>query len=165
MMERIFNSEYMTVGSGISPFNAWLLIRGLRTLPARLDRITATTKKVIDYLLQHPKVESLLFPLHESFLQYELAKAQMGGACGLLTFYIKADTITQIENFCNNLQHIFMAVSWGGHESLIIPKCSGIKPEEFDAANKEHRMMRLYVGLEDAEYIIKDLEQAFAKMD
>ena len=120
MMERIFNSEYMTVGSGISPFNAWLLIRGLRTLSARLDRITATTKKVIDYLLQHPKVESLLFPLHESFLQYELAKAQMGGACGLLTFYIKADTITQIENFCNNLQHIFMAVSWGGDEKFII---------------------------------------------
>ena len=164
MMERIFNSEYMTVGSGISPFNAWLLIRGLRTLPARLDRITATTKKVINYLIQHPKVESLLFPLHESFPQYELAKEQMDGACGLLTFYIKADTIAQIENFCNNLQHIFMAVSWGGHESLIIPKCSGIKPEEFDAANREHRMMRLYVGLEDAEYIIKDLEQAFEKM-
>lgn len=164
MMERIFNSEYMTVGSGISPFNAWLLIRGLRTLPARLDRITATTKKIIDYLIQHPKVESLLFPLHESFPQYELAKEQMGGACGLLTFYIKANTIVQIENFCNNLQHIFMAVSWGGHESLIIPKCSGIKHEEFDAANKEHRMMRLYVGLEDAEYIIKDLEQAFDKM-
>lgn len=164
MMERIFNSEYMTVGSGIAPFNAWLLIRGLRTLPARLDRITASTKKVIDYLIQHPKVESLLFPLHESFPQFELAKEQMGGACGLLTFTIKAENIRQIEKFCEDLQHIFMAVSWGGHESLIIPKCSGIKREEFDAANKEHRMLRLYVGLEDPDYIIKDLEQSFEKM-
>lgn len=164
MMERIFNSEYMTIGSGISPFNAWLLIRGLRTLPARLDRITASTKKVVDYLIQHPKVESLLFPLHESFPQYKLAKAQMGGACGLLTFTIKAENIKQIEKFCEDLQHIFMAVSWGGHESLIIPKCSGIKPEEFDTTNKEHRMIRLYVGLEEPEYIIKDLQQAFDKL-
>jgi cystathionine beta-lyase/cystathionine gamma-synthase len=164
MMERIFNSEYMTVGSGISPFNAWLLIRGLRTLPARLDRITASTKKVIDYLIRHPKVESLLFPLHESFPQYELAKKQMGGACGLLTFIIKADRMQQVEKFCEDLQHIFMAVSWGGHESLVIPKCSSLQPGEFDAANREHRMIRLYAGLEDPEYIIKDLQQAFDKM-
>ncbi len=164
MMERIFNSEYMTVGSGISPFNAWLLIRGLRTLPARLDRITASTQKVIAYLKQHPKVESLLFPFDETFPQCGLAKRQMKGACGLLTFIIKADTITQIEKFCESLRHIFMAVSWGGHESLIIPKCSGIQPHEFDAANKEHRMLRLYVGLEEPEYLIKDLEQAFEKM-
>ena len=164
MMERIFNSEYMTVGSGIQPFNAWLLIRGLRTLPARLDRITASTKKVVDFLKQHPKVEAVLFPFDESFPQYQLAKQQMSGACGLLTFYIKADTINQIEKFCESLQHIFMAVSWGGHESLIIPKCSGIQPAEFNAGNKEHRMLRLYVGLEEPAYLIKDLEQGFEKM-
>ena len=164
MMERIFNSEFMTVGSGISPFNAWLLIRGLRTLPARLDRITATTHKVVSYLKQHPKVESLLFPLDETFPQYGLAKKQMKGACGLLTFIIKAGNIGQIEKFCESLQHIFMAVSWGGHESLIIPKCSSLQPHEFDAANPEHRMLRLYVGLEEPGYLIKDLEQSFEKM-
>jgi len=164
MMERIFNSEFMTVGSGIQPFNAWLLIRGLRTLPARLDRITASTAKVIAFLKQHPRVESILFPLDESFPQYELAKKQMSGGCGLLTFVIKAANIQQIEKFCEDLQHIFMAVSWGGHESLIIPKCSSIQPGEFDAANTEHRMLRLYVGLEEPAYLIKDLEQAFEKM-
>ena len=164
MMERIFNSEYMTVGSGISPFNAWLLIRGLRTLPARLDRINASTKKVLDYLKHHPKVESIIFPFDESFPQYQLAKQQMSGACGLLTFIIKAENITQIEKFCESLQHIFMAVSWGGHESLIIPKCSGIQPDTFNAGNKEHRMLRLYVGLEEPEYLIKDLKQAFEKI-
>jgi cystathionine beta-lyase/cystathionine gamma-synthase len=165
MIEKIFNSEYMNIGSGISPFNAWLLIRGLRTLPARLDRITASTKKVVDFLKQHPKVERVIFPFDESFPQYELAKQQMSGACGLLTFIIKAGTIGQIEKFCESLQHIFMAVSWGGHESLIIPKCSGIKPEAFNVSDIEHRMLRLYVGLEEPEYIIKDLEQGFEKMN
>jgi cystathionine beta-lyase/cystathionine gamma-synthase len=164
MIEKIFNSEYMNIGSGIQPFNAWLLIRGLRTLPARLDRITASTKKVVAYIKQHPKVERIIFPFDESFPQYQLAKQQMSGACGLFTFIIKSDTITQIENFCNSLQHFFMAVSWGGHESLIIPKCSGVQPADFDAGNREHRMLRLYVGLEDPEYLIKDLEQAFEKM-
>ena len=160
-MERIFNSEYLNIGSGIQPFNAWLLIRGLRTLPARFDRLTVSTAKVVSYLKQHPKVESVIFPFDESFPQYELAKKQMTGACGLLTFIIKAETVSAIEKFCESLQHIFMAVSWGGHESLIIPKCSGISVNEFDASNREHRMLRLYVGLEDPDYLIKDLEQAF----
>ncbi len=164
MIEKIFNSEYMNIGSGIQPFNAWLLLRGLRTLPARLDRITASTKKVVAYLKQHHKVENVIFPFDESFAQYQLAIQQMTGACGLFTFIIKAENINAIEKFCEDLQHFFMAVSWGGHESLIIPKCSGIPPADFDAANKEHRMLRMYVGLEDADYLIKDLEQAFEKM-
>ena len=164
MIERIFNSEYMNIGSGIQPFNAWLLIRGLRTLVARLDRIATSTKKVVKFLKQHPKVEELIFPFDENFPQLDLAKKQMTGACGLLTFIIKANTIAEIEKFCESLQHIFMAVSWGGHESLIIPKCSGIQPAEFDAGNREHRMLRLYVGLEDPEYLIKDLEQGFEKI-
>ena len=164
MMERIFNSEFMTVGSGIAPFNAWLLIRGLRTLPARLDRITASTAQVLAFLKQHPRVESVLFPLDESFPQYELAKKQLKGGCGLLTFTMKADNIRQIEKFCEDLQHIFMAVSWGGHESLIIPKCSGIQPGDCVIASPEHRMLRLYVGLEDPGYLVNDLSQAFDKM-
>ena len=164
MMERIFNSEYMNIGSGISPFNAWLLIRGLRTLPVRLERINQTTKQLIHFLQQHEKVETVLFPLDENFPQYQLAKQQMQGACGLLTFVIKADAVEQIEKFCNSLQHILMAVSWGGHESLIIPKCAGLPAAQFNAMQKEHRMLRLYVGLEEADYIIKDLEQAFAMM-
>jgi cystathionine beta-lyase/cystathionine gamma-synthase len=164
MIEKIFNSEYMNVGSGIQPFNAWLLLRGLRTLPARLDRITASTKKVVAYIKTHPRVESIFFPFDESFPQYQLAKQQMKEACGLFTFIIKADTITQVEKFCESLQHFFMAVSWGGHESLIIPKCAGIKAADFNALNTEHRMLRLYVGLEDPDYLIKDLEQAFEKI-
>ena len=162
MIEKIFNSEYMNIGSGIQPFNAWLLIRGLRTLPLRLERISKSTIQLVNYLKQHPKVEEVIFPFDENFPQHELAKQQMSGACGLLTFIIKANSIDQIEKFCEKLQHILMAVSWGGHESLIIPKIVGINPADFNANDKEHRMLRLYVGLEEADYLIKDIEQAFA---
>jgi cystathionine beta-lyase/cystathionine gamma-synthase len=161
MIERIFNSEYMNIGSGITPFNAWLLIRGLRTLPMRLERITKSTSQVISYLKQHEKVEAVIFPFDESFPQYQLAKQQMVGACGLFTFIIKVTAVEQIEKFCNNLKHVLMAVSWGGHESLVIPKCAGMPQADFDVLNREHRMIRMYVGLEEPAYIISDLEQAF----
>lgn len=160
-IERIFNSEYNNIGSGIQPFNAWLLIRGLRTLPARLERITRTTQTVIDFLLSHPRVEEVIFPLHPSFPQYELAQRQMNGGCGLLTFTIKTQSCETIEKFCNSLKHILMAVSWGGHESLIIPKCAGLQRADFNAEWALHRSLRLYVGLEEPEYIIADLEKAF----
>jgi cystathionine beta-lyase/cystathionine gamma-synthase len=170
MMKKIFDSEYLNIGSGIQPFNAWLLIRGLRTLPGRLDRITRSTLQVIAFLKQHPKVESVIFPFDESFPQYELAKQQMSGACGLFTFVLKTTTsdsyrMEPIVKFCESLQHIMMAVSWGGHESLVIPKCAGIPPAAFDATNREHRYVRMYVGLEDPEYLIVDLEQALNKMN
>jgi cystathionine beta-lyase/cystathionine gamma-synthase len=164
MMHKIFTTEYMTIGSGIQPFNAWLLLRGLRTLPMRLSQISATTKDVVHFLNNHNKVEKVIFPFDENFEQYELAKNQMQGACGLVTFIVKADSISQIEAFCNALQHILMAVSWGGYESLIIPKCSSFPTKDFDANNEEHRMVRLYVGQEDAAYIIKDLEKGFAML-
>jgi cystathionine beta-lyase/cystathionine gamma-synthase len=160
MMKKIFDSEYLNIGSGIQPFNAWLMIRGLRTLPARFKQITNSTQQVLSYLKNHPKVEIILFPFGESFPQYDLAKKQMSGACGLFTFALKARTIKEVETFCNSLQHIMMAVSWGGHESLVIPKCSGLQPSEFDPSNIEHRYIRMYVGLEEPDYLIKDLEQA-----
>jgi cystathionine beta-lyase/cystathionine gamma-synthase len=161
MIKKIFDSEYLNIGSGIQPFNAWLLIRGLRTLPARLDRITHTTGKVLAFLKQHPKVEGVIFPFDESFPQYALAQQQMTGACGLFTFVLRTNKMEAIIKFCESLQHIMMAVSWGGHESLVIPKCAGIDPGDFDSANREHRYVRMYVGLEDPQYLIVDLEQAF----
>ncbi len=164
MIKKIFNNEYMNIGSGIQPFNAWLLIRGLRTLPARLEQITRTTYQVVAFLKQHPKVEEVIFPFDADFPQYELAKSQMKNACGLLTFVIKTDNLEQIEIFCESLQHIFMAVSWGGHESLIIPRCAGMRKEEFKSDIREHRMLRLYCGLEQPEYLVKDLEQAFSRL-
>src|SRR6185312_5223702 len=123
MINKIFNCEYMNMGIGTTPLHAWLLLRGLRTLKVRLDRISATTTKIVNYLKKHEKVERVIFPLDKDFPQYQLAKQQMQGACGLFSFVIKAEKVEEIENFCQGLQHILMAVSWGGHESLIIPGC------------------------------------------
>lgn len=161
IIKKIFDSEYMNIGSGISPFNAWLLIRGLRTLPARLDRITTTTAEVVQYLKHHPKVDKIIFPMDDRFEQAQLAKEQMTGGCGLFTFTLKSGTVQTITAFCNALKHILMAVSWGGHESLIIPKCAGMPEADFDPQNEEHQYIRLYCGLEEPSYLIADLEQAF----
>ncbi|QNA43961.1 trans-sulfuration enzyme family protein [Lacibacter sediminis] len=163
MMKKIFDSEYLNIGSGIQPFNAWLLIRGLRTLPARLERINRTTQDVVAFVKAHPAVKRILYPFDESFPQYQLAKQQMKEAPGLFSFYVKAESRQQIVTFCESLQHIQMAVSWGGHESLLLPKCAGLQDHEFDAANPDHQMMRLYVGLEEAAYLITDLNQAFER--
>jgi len=164
MIKKIFKSEYMTIGSGIQPFNAWLLIRGLRTLPLRLEKISRTTVEVIRFLKGHFKIEKVIFPFQTDFDQYQLAKKQMKDGFGLFSFIIRADDIGKIEIFCNSLLHIKMAVSWGGHESLIIPRCSSIKKEDYDAGNPGHRMIRLYCGLEEPDYIINDLEQALIKI-
>src|SRR6187402_3398710 len=72
MIKKIFDSEYNNIGSGIQPFNAWLLLRGLRTLPARLERITKTTVKVLEFLKSNPMVEEVIFPHDPDFNQYAL---------------------------------------------------------------------------------------------
>lgn len=161
MMEKIFKSEYLAVGSGIQPMNAWLLLRGLRTLQARIDRISDTTQKVLGFLKTVPKVEGIIFPHDPSYPQFELAKKQMKRAFGLLSFYIKAQKAEEIEIFCNRLKAFRMAVSWGGHESLIIPKCSGMEKSAFNPQEPAHRLIRLYIGLEDADFLIQDLAQGF----
>ncbi len=164
LIKKIFNSEYLNIGSGISPFNAWLLIRGLRTLPVRLEKITNTTLKVISFLKSQQKIDKVIFPLDDGFEQYDLAQQQMRGACGLITFTLKNGTVQSIEQFCDSLHHILKAVSWGGHESLIIPKCAGIPVADFDPKNIQHQFIRMYAGLEDPHYLIADLDQALSKI-
>lgn len=160
MVSKIFKSEYLTAGTGISPFNAWLLIRGLRTLPLRLQKVTENTKTVLAFLKAHPKIETVIFPMDEDFPQYALAKQQMLAAGGLISFYLKVEKIEEVVRFCESLKHILMAVSWGGYESLIIPGCATVAPSEYNTDNTSHRMLRLYVGQEDPAYIIRDIEQA-----
>ncbi|WP_121354023.1 trans-sulfuration enzyme family protein [Flavisolibacter nicotianae] len=160
LMKKIFDLEYLAIGSGIQPFNAWLLIRGLRTLPARLERISRTTTEVLRFLQAHPRVGKIIFPFDESFPQYHLAKEQMQDACGLLTITLKNGTMESITRFCESLKHFYMAVSWGGHESLVLPKCAGLQPGDFDPSNDEHQYIRIYTGLEDPSYLIADLAQA-----
>lgn len=164
MMKQIFNNELMSMGNGISPFNAWLLIRGLRTLPARLERISRTTQAMIPFLKKQPAIEEVIFPLDPSFPQYELASRQMTGACGLVTIVLKVQSHRDVCRFVESLQHILLAVSWGGHESLVIPYCAGIKPDDFDAQIREHCMVRLYFGLEEPEYLMSDISNALQSL-
>jgi cystathionine beta-lyase/cystathionine gamma-synthase len=160
IIKKIFDAEFLNIGGTISPMNAWLLIRGLRTLPIRLQRVCDSTKKVVDFLAQHPRVEKVIFPFHPGFTQYELAKKQMLDAGGLFSIVLKTDSVAGIEKFCNSLKHFLLAASWGGHESLVIPSVVGFTPDQFDPANTNHRIIRLYVGLEDPDYLISDLKQA-----
>ena len=88
----------------------------------------------------------------------------MQGCGGLFSFTLKNSSIGKIETFCNALQHILMAVSWGGHESLVIPTIATIAKEDYDLNNERHHLIRMYVGLEDADYLVKDLEQALGRI-
>ncbi|RFZ90162.1 aminotransferase class I/II-fold pyridoxal phosphate-dependent enzyme [Mucilaginibacter conchicola] len=160
IIKQIFDHEFLNVGAALSPHSAWLLIRGLRTLPLRLQRSFETTKRVIAWLKQQPQVDKILWPFDENFKQRELALKQMLGCGGLFSFTLKDSSLEKIESFCNKLQHILMAVSWGGHESLIIPAIAGVKQIEYDPANHRHQLIRMYVGLEEADYLINDLKQA-----
>ncbi len=162
MIEKIFKSDLLTVGSIISPFNAWLLIRSLRTLEIRLERIAQSTQRIAQFMENHPMVEKIYYPFSPSFPQYELAKKQMMQSPGLFTVVLKVNSIEAVEKFCNALKHFLMAVSWGGHESLIFPSCAVIKPEAFNENILAHRMVRFYIGLEGVDYLVGDIEGAFA---
>ncbi|WP_448700474.1 trans-sulfuration enzyme family protein [Mucilaginibacter sp. AW1-3] len=160
MLKKIFEHEFMTIGASLSPHSAWLLLRGLRTLPLRLKQSFESTMVIVEWLKKHPKVGQVIWPFNADFNQSALAKKQMSGCGGLFSFTLKNSSVAGIETFCNNLNHILMAVSWGGHESLIIPAIASIPVTDYDAANPRHQLIRMYVGLEEPEYLIKDLNEA-----
>lgn len=164
MIRHIFESEYMTLGGNISPNDAWLMMRGLRTLPIRLERVAQTTTQVVNFLAQHPKVEKVYYPFHPSFPQYELAKRQMKKAGGLFSFELKAESIADVDRFCDALNRFLLACSWGGHESLIFPMSVLHTSENYNTSPLPWNLVRMYVGLEDAEVLIKDLEQALEQV-
>jgi cystathionine beta-lyase/cystathionine gamma-synthase len=160
LLEPMFNNEFMNIGASLSPHSAWLLIRGLRTLPLRMQRGFETAKIITAWLQQHPAVDKVIWPFAPGFKQAELAQRQMQGCGSMFSFTLKDPSIQKIETFCEKLQHILMAVSWGGHESLIIPSIAGVAKKDYDPANIRHQLIRMYAGLEDADYLIRDLEQA-----
>jgi len=164
LLQQIFNNEYMNIGTALAPQNAWLLLRGLRTLPIRLEKISENADKVISYLENHPKVAQVLHPFSKNNKDLALAKQQMKKCGGLFSVILKEPELEKIETFCNSLKHMIMAVSWGGYESLIFPAAAGISKTDFDMNNKRHVLIRIYVGLEDPDYIKADLEQAFSKI-
>lgn len=162
LLKKIFNNEYMNVGASLAPQNAWLLLRGLRTLPIRMEKISKNAETVISYLENHPKVSQVLHPFSEKNTHLALAKRQMKKCGGLFSIVLAGADLHKIETFCNSLNHLIMAVSWGGYESLVFPACAAIDKADFDPSNKRHVLIRIYIGLEEPEYIISDLDQALS---
>lgn len=160
IIKKIFESELMTLGAILQAHDAALAIRGLRTLELRLKRSDESARLLATRLAAHPKVESVNHPLLPGFPQYDLAHRQMRGAGGLFSAYFKVDERQKMEAFVHELNHFLLAVSWGGHESLILPSVGfhGIPGRE--DTHVAWNLVRFYIGLEDAEWLWQDLENA-----
>ena len=160
IITKIYKSEFMNLGAIISPHDAWLILRGLRTLPIRMKQIGETTLKVVEFLEKHPAVSSVLFPFSKHNPQLELAKKQMLWTGGLLSIHLHSTDLSKIEKFCESLTFFKMAVSWGGHESLIMPACAFYPIDHSAHRTYPADLVRLYIGLEEPEALIADLDQA-----
>ena len=156
---QIFHNEFMTFGNILAPQNAWLMLRSLRTLPIRLKQSSESTLKVLDFLRSSPRIDRIWYPFSDESPQIELAKRQMKMPMGMFTIALKTRDVAAIKQFCESLQYFLIAVSWGGHESLIMPKCAFVPADDPQVS-----MIRCYIGLEDPAVLIDDLSQALNKM-
>lgn len=162
-ISKMMAEEYMTIGSIIGAHDAWLLIRGLRTLELRVNRSSSSAQQIAEWLEQHPKVEQVLYPTLKSNPQYDLAMKQMKQGGGLLSVKLKAKSVSEMEKFCDSLKCFLIATSWGGHESLVLPICA-LKASTSLSSQLPWNMVRLYIGLEDPEMLVSDLKQALQKL-
>jgi cystathionine beta-lyase/cystathionine gamma-synthase len=160
MVKKLFESELMTLGGILGPHDAALVLRGLRTLPLRVQRSDESARFLIEKLEKHPKVERLWHPFHASFPQVELAKRQMRGCGGLFSVQFKTDAPEKMEAFVHRLRRFLMAVSWGGHESLIIPTIAFYGIPGRSNPPMPWTFCRFYIGLEDAAWLWEGLEGA-----
>lgn len=160
MIHKIFMSEYMTLGVNVSPNDAYLAIRGLRTIDLRMKKSDESAREVVKYLKTHPKVDNVIYPFSEDFPQVELAKKQMRGNGGLFTLVLKADTKQSVIRFTKAINRFLIAVSWGGYESLMIPSITFHDMPGVEDSPIPWTYIRFYIGIEDPEYLIEDLRQA-----
>ena len=163
MIEKIFHNEFMTLGTKLSPWDSWLMIRGLRTLEIRMKRVEESTEKIIEFLDGRDEIERIFFPFHHSNPQLDLAKKQMTGCGGMFTIALKTRDIDKVEIFCNSLQHFLLAVSWGGYESLVFP-ATAASEKGSDANKAAVNLLRFYIGLEDPKILISDITQALDRV-
>lgn len=161
--ELIFKNEYMTLGATMSPMNAWLILRGLRTLPIRLKKSHENGMQVADFLAAHPGVKKVHYPFHPGHPQHRLARSQMKGCGGLMSFELNTEDPKKIEAFCNALRFFLLACSWGSYESLCFPAIGLVSSANYSKNPFPIGLVRLYCGLEDASLLISDLNQAFEK--
>jgi len=155
---RRYHDIVSNIGSVLSPFPAWLLIRGMRTLDVRVKRHQQTALNVAAWLETLPMVEEVRHPALPSFDQHALFKKQMRGTGGLFTFIAATKDYERIKTFISALRIFQRGVSWGGFESLALPMRFNL------IGYKAERMgVRLFCGLEDCEDLKGDIEQALKK--
>jgi cystathionine beta-lyase/cystathionine gamma-synthase len=164
LLDKIWNTS-LILGSVLGPFDAWLLLRGLRTLPVRVERHNRTAQAVARFLETHSKVARVYYPGLESHPQHELARGQMSGFTGILSFDLKGG-LSAAKRLVTGVRLASYAASVGGAESLIV--CPAImlahqmSEEQFGAVGVRPGLVRLSVGLEHERDLISDLEQALA---
>ena len=155
------------MGATISPHDAWLIIRGLKTLAIRMERHCQNAQQVAEFLERHPAVKEVFYPGLPSHPGYRFLGEQMQGAGGVLAFELNA-SLEHSRYFINQCRLLSLAVSLGDAESLIQHPASmthsPYTPEERQMAGISDGLIRVSVGLEHVADIIADLEQALAKM-
>jgi methionine-gamma-lyase len=155
------------VGGCNSPFNAWLVLRGLKTLAVRMDRHCESTQKIAEYLQKHPKVEHVYYPGLPSHPGYDIARKQMSGFGGMLGFDVQGGKEAG-KILMNSVKLCILAVSLGDVDTLIEHPASMTHSSYSDAELLECGIkpgfVRLSVGLEHVDDLIEDLEQALSKL-
>ncbi|RYG35931.1 PLP-dependent transferase [bacterium] len=154
-MDRIVREEIVLMGNILHPFPAWLLTRGLRTLELRLKRHEATGNAVAGWLETRPEIERVHHISLASYPQRDLYQSLMKGSGGLFSFEPKEQSKEKVWAFCDALNLFQRGISWGGHESLVVPLLA--HPADYVEA---HWVIRLYTGLEEPEDLIRDIESA-----
>ena len=153
-----------SMGGVQGAFDSFLALRSLKTLPLRMKAHAENAVKVANYLEKHPQVERIIYPGLASHPQHELAKQQMSGFGGMITFFIKGG-MTAARKFLESVEVFALAESLGGVESLIehpaIMTHASVPAEQRAALGIDDSLIRLSVGVEDVEDLLADLEQAF----
>jgi len=148
-------------GYRLSADDAYLIIRGIRTLDIRLEKHQENTRKVINFLKTQKKVYKILYPYKTSSKEFKLLKKYYSGSSGLLSIIIKSKSKNSVYKFVNSLELFGIGYSWGGFESLAVytdPVELGTR-RYFELKKNEH-LVRLHIGLEDPKDIINDLKQS-----
>jgi cystathionine beta-lyase/cystathionine gamma-synthase len=166
LAERIWHT-HISIGSVLSPMDAWLLLRGLRTLPMRIERINSNALALAEFLEQQPQVERVYYPGLPSHPQHELAKRQMKGFGAVIAFAIKGG-YEETQRFVSSLKLPPNAVSLGGIDSLVVHTAAmweGVMNEEqMRIAGIPSNFVRFSVGIEHIEDLKADVLQALQKI-
>ena len=152
-------------GHRLSPDDAYMVIRGLRTLDIRLEKHQESTKKIINFLKKQKKILKILYPHKSSSKEFKLWKKYYSGASGLFSIIIKSRSQNSVYKFINSLELFGIGYSWGGFESL----AAYTDPIELGVRNyfnleKNQHLVRLHIGLEDSKDLINDLKNSLKKI-